>query len=144
MSKLGSTNSAVIKLTQLIKAQNLDKSEPKLPEFRAVELKVPSLAKVTDPEGEIFDDLDDDEDFGARVASKEKTDQVRKSQIMDLNKQNQWEKSITTKISENQKIITRSKTVQHISFWIATTYDLSCQNCNVNFILFNKLLKIYK
>ena len=45
---------------------------------------------MTDPEGEIFDDLEDDEDFGARVASKEKTDQVRKSQIMDLNKQNQW------------------------------------------------------
>ena len=70
---------------------------------------MPSLAKVTDPEGEIFDDLDDDEDFGARVASKEKTDQVRKSQIMDLNKQNQWEKkSIITKISENQKIITQT------------------------------------
>lgn len=53
---------------------------------------MPSLAKVADPEGEIFDDLDDDESIGARVASREKTDQVRKSQIMDLNKQNQWKK----------------------------------------------------
>ena len=58
------------------------------PKFRAVELKVPSLAKVED--GEIFDDLDDDSDFqvGARVASAEITDMVRKSQIMDLNKSN--------------------------------------------------------
>ena len=51
---------------------------------------MPSLAKVAEPDGEIFDDLDDDDDdFGARVASKEKTDHVRKSTIMDLNKQNQ-------------------------------------------------------
>ena len=58
------------------------------PKFRAVELKVPSLAKVED--GEIFDDLDDETDFqvGARVASAEITDMVRKSQIMDLNKSN--------------------------------------------------------
>ena len=63
---------------------------------------------MTDPEGEIFDDLEDDEDFGARVASKEKTDQVRKSQIMDLNKQNQW--------NTHKSLYTRSKTVQFVSF----------------------------
>ena len=55
------------------------------PEFRAVELKIPSLAAIPQEDGEIFDDLDDDIP-GAQVASKEMTDMVRKSQIMDLNK----------------------------------------------------------
>ena len=40
------------------------------PQFRQVELSLPSLANV--PDGEIFDDLDDEDELnlGARVASK--------------------------------------------------------------------------
>lgn len=91
------------------------KNETKVPEFKipsSVELKVPSLAKVAEPDGEIFDDLDDDDDdFGARVASKEKTDHVRKSTIMDLNKQNQWNHYLLQ--NQNQFIISSIST--HIS-----------------------------
>ena len=95
-----------LKLENSANLSILGKNDSKVPEFKipsSVELKVPSLAKVTEPDGEIFDDLDDNDDFGARVASKEKTDHVRKTQIMDLNKQNQW-KSLLSK-NQSQFII---------------------------------------
>ena len=62
-----------------------------MPQFREVKLKIPSLARIPVEDGEIFDDLDDEDDSeapGARAASREVTDMVRKSQIMDLNKTN--------------------------------------------------------
>ena len=70
----------------------LDASErSRAPEFRAVQLKIPSLAAIPQDDGEIFDDLDDDDSVApsAQVASKEMTDRIRKSQIMDLNRTNE-------------------------------------------------------
>ena len=59
--------------------------------FQQIDLKVPEIGRPADyNEGEIFDDLDseDDElDVGARVAKPETTDQFRKSQIMNLKSQ---------------------------------------------------------
>ena len=56
-----------------------------------IDLKVPEIGRPADyNEGEIFDDLDSDDDeldVGARVAKPETTDQFRKSQIMNLKSQ---------------------------------------------------------
>ena len=60
------------------------------PEFKSIDLKVPSLTKPVDyDDGNIYDDLDSgsEMDVGARVATAETTDMLRKSQIMDLKKQ---------------------------------------------------------
>ena len=57
---------------------------------KSISLKVPSLTKPSDyDDGNIYDDLDSGSeiDIGARVASPETTDMLRKSQIMDLKKQ---------------------------------------------------------
>lgn len=60
-------------------------------EFTQIDLKVPEIGRPADyNEGEIFDDLDSDDDeldVGARVAKPETTDQFRKSQIMNLKSQ---------------------------------------------------------
>ena len=62
----------------------------KMPTEEGNKRREAAMAKYGQVLGEIFDDLDDDTDFqvGARVASAEITDMVRKSQIMDLNKSN--------------------------------------------------------
>lgn len=60
------------------------------PEFKSIDLKVPSLTKPVDyDDGNIYDDLDSgsEMDLGARVAAPETTEMLRKSQIMDLKKQ---------------------------------------------------------
>ena len=79
-------------LDSALKEFKIDNGEnsTKVPEFKSIELKVPSLTKPADyDDGNIYDDLDSgsEMDLGARVAAPETTDMLRKSQIMNLKKQ---------------------------------------------------------